>query len=327
MPRRRPLLCLAMLAALVMAPSSMSAAAPSALRNASVSPGSGDTATVFVLEVRYRAPASDPAAAVTASVAGITIPLTLISGSATDGTWQASSLLPAGTWSVTFQAVNGDVPPPSAVYGPVTVDDTWTPSKGPSSDPTSSFDGPPSGGSTLDPAPLATPTPQPSAATAPRSTPTQVAATPHPAVTVGSTEPGSGKRPRPRSSAHPDPSPSPDGAPGAGARRGPRPDDDPIDPPSPTAPWPWALAAGVLALAGSAVLLMIARRNRQAGELADGGEEDLAARAVATVDRRAMRRARLREPADPILAGMGLDEEPPATEASPTRRRGGPPRP
>jgi hypothetical protein len=89
----------------------------------------------------------------------------------------------------------------------------------------------------------------------------------------------------------------------------------------------WGIAAvGALALMGTAWLLVAGRQRPVPAGDPPGGEYDLATRAIATVEQRALRRARLRQEDDPILAGLGLEEE--AKRApSPRSRRGGRPRP
>ncbi|HEX5578888.1 MAG TPA: hypothetical protein VFY43_04400, partial [Candidatus Limnocylindria bacterium] len=67
----------AIMAALAGAPSSVSAAAPNELSQATVLPATGDTATLFVVTARYRSPAGNPAIAVTATVGGQKVVLTL----------------------------------------------------------------------------------------------------------------------------------------------------------------------------------------------------------------------------------------------------------
>jgi hypothetical protein len=88
----------------------------------------------------------------------------------------------------------------------------------------------------------------------------------------------------------------------------------------------WGVAAvGAAALVGTTWLLVAERREPAAADALDGSEADLAASAIPTVERRARRRARLRQEDDPILAGLGLEDE--ARRApSPRSRRAGPPR-
>jgi len=89
-------------------------------------------------------------------------------------------------------------------------------------------------------------------------------------------------------------------------------------------------AVGAVAMVGTGWLLAAARREREAAEASDGSDADPAVRAIPTVEQRALRRARLRQSDDPILAGLGLEDErprsgPPAATkaASPKPRRGG----
>jgi hypothetical protein len=96
----------------------------------------------------------------------------------------------------------------------------------------------------------------------------------------------------------------------------------------PTGPEPllvWGIGAiGVVALVGSGWLLVAGRRQPAADAVA--AEGDLAIRGIRSIEQRALRRARLRQDEDPILAGLGLDDD--ATRApSPRSRRGGRPRP
>lgn len=78
------------------------AAQPNQLRAPTVSPRAGTTATTFVFTVIYEG--RDPAASVAATVGGQTVPLALVSGSASNGTYSGASTLAEGTWTVTFTA-------------------------------------------------------------------------------------------------------------------------------------------------------------------------------------------------------------------------------
>jgi hypothetical protein len=100
--RMRILVVLATFAALLGAPS-IASGAGSSLGSPSVSPTNGSVTTLFTMRVTYDG--EFPAIAVTVAVAGLHLPLVLISGSAEQGTWSASSILPAGTWTPTFSAV------------------------------------------------------------------------------------------------------------------------------------------------------------------------------------------------------------------------------
>lgn len=99
--RLRSLTILAMLAALVGAPPSASAAT-NILHAPAATPTSGTVETTFRLHVEYRG--TFPAASVEADLAAVAVPMTLVAGSPRDGAWEASVMLPPGTWPVTFVA-------------------------------------------------------------------------------------------------------------------------------------------------------------------------------------------------------------------------------
>src|SRR5437870_7848927 len=71
------------------------------LSSAVVAPRTGTTATLFVFSVHY---AGKPATSVVARVGTLTVALSLVSGTSSNGTWRGSRRLPAGTRSVTFSA-------------------------------------------------------------------------------------------------------------------------------------------------------------------------------------------------------------------------------
>jgi hypothetical protein len=100
--RMRIVAILAAVAALTGAPSIASGAGNS-LSSPTASPTSGTVATVFILSVSYDG--KWPATAVAVSVAGLTLPLGRIDGTAERGTWAVSTVLPAGTWTPTFRAL------------------------------------------------------------------------------------------------------------------------------------------------------------------------------------------------------------------------------
>jgi hypothetical protein len=75
--------------------------APNTLSNAKASPPSGTTATTFIFTVDYEG----AAASVTLSIADRTVPMTVISGTSSNGTFGGSTRLPVGSWQVTFRAV------------------------------------------------------------------------------------------------------------------------------------------------------------------------------------------------------------------------------
>jgi hypothetical protein len=112
---------LILLAASLLPASSAVAAPPNRLQGASVDPSAGTTATVFTFSVRYRGDVSSPAVSVTATVAGLQVPLSLVSGTPTDGVYAGTSTLPAGTWMVTFEAIAQSGNNPTATAGPVQV--------------------------------------------------------------------------------------------------------------------------------------------------------------------------------------------------------------
>ena len=168
--RRRAILAAALLV-LVLASAPAPALAASVLSDASVTPTSGTTATVFTFGVHYSSTGSpaQPAQSVSAQVGSVTVTLVRVSGSANDGTWQGTATLPAGTWDVIFSAVSAS--PPAPLLGPqVTVTGPPTPT----------------------PAPPPTPTPQPTAAPTPTAQPT---ATPRPPTPTP--QPTSAPTPRP----------------------------------------------------------------------------------------------------------------------------------
>jgi hypothetical protein len=80
------------------------AAPANQLRNGSVQPGSGTTATSFVFTVRYRSGQENEPTSVTAVAGNVVVPLRLISGQPFDGRYRGSASLPVGTWTVVFQA-------------------------------------------------------------------------------------------------------------------------------------------------------------------------------------------------------------------------------
>jgi hypothetical protein len=316
MPWLRPAALLAILAALMMAPSAALGAAPNELQAADVSPTSGTTSTVFVLSVAYRSHAGNPAQAVTASVAGLDVPLSLVGGTAIDGTWRGATRLPAGSWTVAFLAQVAKGPQPTARYGIVSVagGSSTPPSSGL---PSGSVDGGTGGAASAQPAPQVTETPMPSTrpaasgqttSQAPKSSAAPAAGPQDGSVTEG------GRHPRPQSRRTPASSASGFPAvaarlPGSGPSKGqPRSLSD-----EPQLVW-LVLALGLSGVAAVALLgtgwVLIGARSQREEELvpAQAAEPDLASRAIPAVERRALRRARLRSSNDPILASMGLED-------------------
>jgi hypothetical protein len=322
-----PVLLLATLAALLMAPSSVSAAQPNELRAADVSPSSGLTSKPFTFSVEYGSRAGNPAQSVSLSVAGTTVPLSLVSGTAVGGTWQTTRLLLPGVWAVTFRAQVAKGNQPSLAFGTVEVLDAISPpTAGSSVGPVDSASDGGTGGSSWQPAPQFTPTPVPSSEGAPESRAPRATTSAAPATSGSSTKPATREHPRARRSGSAEPTAAPAGAPRRGSGET---TDGPAAPKPGDPPVLWLVlllgvsGVGVVALLGTAWMLLMARREREivAAEAADASEPDLAPRTVATIEQRAMRRARLRQADDPILAGLGLDDE--TTRAASPRRRPG----
>jgi hypothetical protein len=92
----------------------------SVLSDASVTPTDGTTATPFTFTVRYFSDETPnrPAQSVWAQVGGVTVTLIKVSGTSHDGTWQATTTLPAGTHTVTFHATTAGDPQPAPISGP-----------------------------------------------------------------------------------------------------------------------------------------------------------------------------------------------------------------
>jgi hypothetical protein len=324
MPGRRSILVLATMAALLVAPSSVLAAQPNELRAPAINPRSGSTLTPFELSVQYRSSAGNPAQSVTASLAGLTVPLSLVSGTAVKGTWTRALLLPSGSWTVSFHATVASGPQPTVSAGTVTVG-SGAPLASSSGSPSGSVVDPiddggtgvgtagstgGSGSATGQPAPQGTAMPLASSEPAPSNKASEPQATPKPAAAArggGSDNHPRASMSRGRAGEHPSPhqaaAASGGGAPGSGGNPPESPADD-----DPGFLWLVLLigmsGVAATALGGTAWVLMAGRRER-ATETADA---DLPIRAIPTVEQRAVRRARLRASNDPILAGMGLDE-------------------
>jgi hypothetical protein len=163
---RAPLLALAILASL--AAPTVAAPPDNVLSNGGVTPSGGTTATTFTFTVDY----SGTPATVTASVGNLTVPMNLVSGAETDGTFRGSAKLPAGRWRITFNANTARGKDASPLVGPVvTVAALATPQ------------------------PTVAPTPRPTAAPTPVPTPAPppLTATPLPPGGGASTTPGEGE--------------------------------------------------------------------------------------------------------------------------------------
>ncbi|HEX9893868.1 MAG TPA: hypothetical protein VGA78_08080, partial [Gemmatimonadales bacterium] len=160
MPRRRSYAALLVLALLlVLAPPTLGAPG-NQLSEGSVNPVNGTTANSFVFTVRYTSAQGHPATSVSATVSTFTVPMGLIAGTASDGTFQGNTNLPAGSFNVTFLADAQQGFDPSLAGPTVTV--SFAPPPTPAPTP------PPTPVPTPPPAPVATPVATP-AASAPSS--------------------------------------------------------------------------------------------------------------------------------------------------------------
>jgi hypothetical protein len=340
---RRAALLLAILAALVGAPSSLLAAPPNQLSDPVASPTSGSTLTTFVLSVRYRSTGGNPARAVVAEAGPVSVGLSLVSGSATDGVWRGVSLLPAGTWQVMFRA-GVDRGPQPALAGP-TLSVVAA-----------------AGGTTRTPSiPDVRPLPTGAAASAtpalnPQATPSSTSPSPDArpagsaaAGSVASEEPapkGEPSAPTPASSAGAQPGPAATAATGGeGTITDPSPDSiessgdaaprgttggsprssgtpagllegDPAGPASGDLLLVLGLVLGVATVALLGTGWMLAGRSRDdepepaAASTGQGGRHAAAAGRTAEIEeRRARRRAQRLPGHDPVLAALGLDAD------------------
>jgi hypothetical protein len=323
---------LAMLAALVMAPSSVFAAAPNELRSPAISPLVGTTATLFELSVGYSG--DDPASGVTARVASKTVAMWLSSGTSRAGTWTGGTFLPAGSWKVTFQAnaSQGRDPKP-LIFGPITVSPgvTQPPSSPITSQPS---DGTEPGGTS----PTVEPRPQESAAPSSSGNRAKAGASAEPSsgAAAATSEGPSASQPQHREGPR-------DRSAGA---RGSSPPDGGAAPAQPTASAGTGDGGGnqavgrelagmvllfgiggvaAVALLGAAWILIAARRDRAEPAVAASPTLDPAISALSSAERRARRRVRLRPSDDPILAALGLhDEQPPPPDPQPGEEDGRP---
>lgn len=338
---------IAFFAALLGAPCAVLAAPPNQLSAATVSPTSGSTITMFTFGVRYTS-STEAAGAVTVSVAGVTLPMPRVSGSATDGTYRVSSLLPAGSWVPTFEAYPLKGPHPT-ITGPQIHVGALAPSS-PSLLPSPSLvDADPAGPATAAPADdPATPTgvaePQPTTPASASSPPDEApGSSGEPAAaTQGQVEPTAGPAkaapggggaapaapvaPAPGTTA----SGSPDSAasPSSGTRRSPEPGQ--AAPPLIGSDSAWtALALGVFGVATLGILaiawMLLGRRRRggdnrpplAAGAVPRGGTKERSGTPdTPTTEQllgRAARRSRLDPSDDPIVAAMGLPQRADAT--------------
>ena len=319
MSLRRVTMVLAIMAALAGAPSSVSAAPPNQLSEASVAPSSGGSSTLFVVSVRYVSPAGNPAIGVTASGGGQIAVLTLFSGTATDGVWRGTITLPPGSWEVTVQANVVKGASPSMLAGTVSVGGT-TGEPFPSGGEVPSFGpGPGAGGGGTSSSPAAQPaaTRPPSTAASQAPARSSTAAAPSQPPTGPASSGAEPARPG-RSGEAPTRSPgvrlsgasdgaqrSPDATPTMGGAPAPGRDDGGLG----LFLAMGLLGVGTVALVGSAWVILAGRRDRRAITAPQSSATDPGVSAAAIVEQRALRRARLRSTDDPILAAMGLPDD------------------
>ena len=326
--RMRGLIVLATITALMGAPSIASGAGNS-LASPTASPGSGTVETVFTFRVSYEGQFA--AELVTVSVAGLHLPLALVGGTPTFGTWSVSTALPPGTWTPTYTATALRGNTASIAGGPVTVAGLASPPPTPAA--TVSTSSPPGPGAEVDtgepfvpgnPAPVPAPADEVDASAAPPDD--DAPASPDASTPAG---PGGGAgagtdRPSTTTS-----SPAPEdeeGSPAAPAAPDPESDQSAAPRIVPTAdrpadegeePRPGARAgllglvlivglSGVAAVAiiGTA-LLVVGRRRSEEPETASATSE---AATESLLQRRIVRRAKVRLADDPIVAAMGVDD-------------------
>lgn len=157
-----------LLLAVTLAPMT-AAAGPTRLNQGSVSPTTGTASTSFAYSVHYIGNTTNNEAAISVTAVasnGSTTratPLLLTTGTTLTGTWTGSGTLPAGSWTVTFQAVTSLLTNPSLSYATSIVVTGPTPSPTPTPAPT-----PPP---TATPMPSPTATPKPTATGIPTATP------------------------------------------------------------------------------------------------------------------------------------------------------------
>lgn len=298
------------------------AEAPNQLANPRVSPGSGSTATSFTFAVDYASVKGFAATSVVALVAGRSVALGLASGTPTGGTYAGSSTLPAGTWSVTFEAQASQGPSPS-VAGPTVIVSAPNPvaPPPPSPPPPPPPTAPPPTTRPSTTAPPAAPDPEaPATGQSPAAQPVETAnSSAGPSVTPASANPRDGTGPADPSGGTETPSESPGSGPGGAAATA-----APLStsgPDSGSVPgWLLVTIAAVALLFG--ILFVAARRGRDRDEQSTAPAEPLPAPLVSPGARAGRRTVQLDHAEDPILAAMGIGEaERPDPVAAPMSRR------
>lgn len=325
----RLLLVLAIVTALLGAPSATFAVSND-LSAAQASPATGSTSTTFTFRVTYDG--RFPATSVTATVAGRTLAMRLIGGSAENGTWSVSTTLPMGSWQVVFSATVERGAGPSLAGPTVSVAATATmlpeprttveppsprtdtpaeadpePEPGPTSGPAEPA--PASPASTPVPAdePEAAPVRSPSVSSAggegPASSAPTLGAGPSSGSSAGTVNgaPASAAAPRPSGGAAAPVAP-------ANVGKGEEPSHEGDDGTLSTILVVALSGVAAVALLGTAVL-MAARRRSERDEPAGVTGPAIDSTVDAIVERRTLRRARVRMTDDPIIASMGLGAE------------------
>jgi hypothetical protein len=313
----------ATVAALLGAPSAV-VGATTGLTAGSVAPPSGTTATTFTFSVRYDGGGRFEASAVTATVAGSSISLKLSSGTTLLGTWQAASKLPAGSWTVTFEATAARGPQPSPLSGPLVrvtglvtaPTQTVTLKESPATVPTSVVSE--AGTPAPTPSAVSMPAPTTAGAAAPSSaaaaSPGPTAAPSHAATISGSMQPRTSNPVAPAGApAATSPGITSAGAPSSTQVVRPRSSpsqsalaglfgDDPQHP-TPSIAF-YLLVAMAATTAGGALILLLWRRRDEAPEAAP---VPIAPAPSAALPTRSIRGRHLEQADDPILESMGLN--------------------
>ncbi len=331
---RLPVL-LATIAALLGAPSSTSAAGND-LGSPSVSPGTGTITTVFTMQVGYEG--KFPAAAVSVAVAGLSLPMARIAGAPARGTWSVSTLLPAGTWTPTFSSSSEQGNASIVTGSAITVSGLQVPGVTPA--PTGTAD-PPAGNPEIDEGPVSTqdpgsvdpgtapvdeePAADPSAEAEPIATgPVDPSPSAEPVDGTprrgGSSDSASGPGPGgPAAGADHDPAAAPadatrtepSEAPGAEPAVGSLDDDEPVTALVDNRLLAVVILVGLSGVAAVAViggaLLILGRRRAAERDVPVAVQQQIETDAL--LERRTLRRARVRLAEDPIVAAMGVEDQ------------------